>query len=63
MSAAVIERYVLVGRDGVERDYEYTDLDEAKKDAGQQDCAVIARQYQYWDSELVWTPKGEDTWK
>ena len=56
-----IERYVLVNRDDIEGDYEYTSLDEATTDAGTTH-AVIARIYEYTDSELVYTPNGADTW-
>ena len=58
---ATIERYVLVGRDGYEQDYEFDSYDEAVDAAGD-DKAVIERHYEYTDSELVWTPDGSDTW-
>lgn len=60
--SATITRYVLVDRNDVEQDYEYEHLDEAKIRAGQQDCAVLAREYEYADSDLVWTPDGSYTW-
>lgn len=59
---AEIRRYVLVTREDVELDYEYEFAHEAQEDARRQDCAVIARVYEYADSELVWTPDGTDTW-
>lgn len=57
-----IRKYVLVGRDDVEQDYEYLNYQEAEENARRQDCAVIARTYTYEDSDLVWTPDGSDTW-
>ena len=57
-----IRRYVLVNKDDEEGDYEYTELDEAKRDAARLGCAVIARVYAYDDSELMWTPTGENVW-
>lgn len=58
---ATIERYVLVSRDDSEGEYEYDTLQGAIDDADE-DHAVIARQYVYDDSELVWTPDGSDVW-
>lgn len=58
---ATIERYVLVDRDDHEGEYEYETLDEAQGAAGTTH-AVIARIYEYDDSELVWTPNGSNRW-
>lgn len=58
---ASIERYVLVDRNGYEKDHEYESFDEARHDAGD-DHAVIERVYEYDDSSLVWTPDGSGTW-
>ena len=59
-----IDRYVLVDRNDIEQDHEYPDCDEAiadaRKHAGQ--FAIIERQYEYSDSELIWTPDGSDSW-
>lgn len=57
-----IRRYVLVGADNVEDDYEYESYQEAYESARRRNMAVIARVYVYDDSELVWTPDGSDTW-
>jgi hypothetical protein len=56
-----ISRYVLVSKGNQEGDHEYEEYDEAVEAAGD-DHAVIERQYEYADSELVWTPNGGDTW-
>ena len=59
-----IRRYVLVDRNDHEGPEEYANLDEAINAAqvlGEGE-AVIARVYEYTDSELVWTPDGSDTW-
>jgi hypothetical protein len=58
---AHISRYVLVSKGNQEGDHEYEEYDEAVEAAGD-DHAVIERQYEYADSELVWTPNGGDTW-
>lgn len=57
-----IRRYVLVDADDTELDYEYDSFNEASAAASTQGCAVIARIYEYSDSELVWTPNGEEQW-
>jgi hypothetical protein len=57
-----ILRFVLVDRNNVEQDYEYTSFAEAKDQAVRQACAVIQRTYTYDDSELVWAPNNADTW-
>jgi len=59
-----ILRYVLIGPDNVEEDYEYATLAEAKSDATQRKgpTAIIMRTYVYDDSELVWTPDGSAIW-
>lgn len=58
---ASISRYVLVDREDHEQDYEFEDFDEAVEAAGDTH-AVVERQYEYADSELVWTPDGGDQW-
>lgn len=58
---AEIRRYVLVDEDDEEGTYAYETLAEAQQAAGL-DHAVVAQIYVYGDSELVWTPNGEDTW-
>lgn len=57
-----ISRYVLSDWNGVERDYEYDNYADAELDAARERCAVVERLYTYTDSELLWTPNGEDTW-
>ncbi len=57
-----IHRYVLVDRDDMEQDYEYSSYRDAETDAMRQNAAVICRTYVYDDSELVWTPDGSDAW-
>ena len=57
-----ILRFVIVDSDNNEGDHEYADRDEAIRDAGKQGAAVIMRTYIYDDSELVWTPNGDDVW-
>jgi hypothetical protein len=57
-----IQRYVLVGRDGTEEDYEYSEYTEAYESANRRNMAVVARVYVYEDSELIWTPDGSDAW-
>ncbi|MBU8840193.1 MULTISPECIES: hypothetical protein [Mycobacteriaceae] len=59
---ASITKYVLVGTDDVEQDYEYDSCPEAIEAAKKQGCAVIEREYVYDDSSLVWTPDGSDRW-
>lgn len=56
-----ISRYVLVDRNDQEQDYEYESYDEAVTAAGDTH-AVIEREYEYSDSQLVWTPNGRDSW-
>ncbi len=58
----MITRYVLVRRDDTEEDYEYEDLEEAKSVAARWGLAVIERQYEFSDTDLVWTPDGSGTW-
>ena len=58
---AEILRYVLVDRENNEGDYEYHSLKGAVEAAGS-DEAVIERTYEYSDSELAWTPDGDDVW-
>ena len=60
---AEIQKYVLVDSDDVEQDWEYDTLREAENAAQDRgNLAIIARTYEYSDSELVWTPDGSDTW-
>ena len=59
---STITRYVLVDADDNEQDYEYERYTEAESDARRDGFAVIAREYVYDDSELVWTPDGSDSW-
>ena len=56
-----ILRYVLVDADDTERDTEYETL-HAAISAADGTQAVISRTYVYDDSELVWTPGGENFW-
>ena len=56
-----INKYVKVNPDGSEEDFEYDTMDEAV-DSSDGTQAVIERTYTFDDSELVWTPNGEDTW-
>ena len=59
-----IDRYVLVDKNDVEQDFEYTDYDEALAAARKYngEFAVIEREYIYSDSDLIWTPEGCDSW-
>lgn len=57
-----IRRYVLVDEDDNEQDYEYDSYRAALDAAREYGCAIVARTYEYADSELVWTPDGGDTW-
>lgn len=57
-----ILRFVLVDSDNNEDNYEYTDREQAERDAAKESKAVIMRTYVYDDSELVWTPNGNDVW-
>lgn len=57
-----IRKYVLVDKDDHELDDEYDTLDKAQLDAARSGCAVVARVYEYSDSELVWTPDGSNVW-
>jgi hypothetical protein len=58
-----IERYVLIDSDNNEGDWEYESFKEAVGEAiSQGDTAVVARIYEYDDSELVWTPDGSSVW-
>lgn len=61
---ASIYRYVLVDEADNEEDAEYDSFDEAlfAAQARGGDVAIIAREFEYTDSELVWTPHGEDVW-
>tara|TARA_R100001086_G_scaffold238330_1_gene162980 strand:+ start:374 stop:703 length:330 start_codon:yes stop_codon:yes gene_type:complete len=56
-----ILKYVLVDENGNEGDFEYALFELAKAAAGN-DHAVLERKYCYEDSELAWTPNGDDTW-
>lgn len=58
---AEILKYVTVDRNGVEGDYEFDTLKEAREVAGT-NSAVMQRTYLYDDSELVYTPDGGDQW-
>lgn len=58
---STITRYVLVGPDDIEADYEYTSCDDARQ-AARPDQAILERTYTYDDSELVETPCGCQTW-
>ena len=60
---AEIQKYVLVDQDDVEQDWEYDTFREAQNAAQDQgNLAIIARTYEYTDSELAWTPNGSGTW-
>ncbi len=57
-----IRRYVLVDADDNEQDYEFANYQDAYASAQKQNMAIIARTYEYSDSELVWTPTGSNEW-
>lgn len=58
-----IEKYVIVDADDNEDDRVFDTLDEAKDNAPtDQPCAIIARIFEYADSELVWTSTGANIW-
>ncbi len=57
-----IRRYVLVDNKDNEQDYEFAYYQDAYDAARKQNMAVVARTYEYSDTELVWTPTGSDTW-
>ena len=58
---ATIEKYIIAQANGSELDYEYDDYQEAlgaardKADQTNKKWQVIARQYEYTDSELIET--------
>lgn len=56
-----IEMYVLIDRDGLSLDAVFDDFEEAENAAGSE-YAVVARIFEYSDSELVYTPDGSMTW-
>jgi hypothetical protein len=62
--AAMITRYVLVDADDHYVSDEIADLQCAINLAGQRpgSLAVVALNYEFADSELVWTPDGRLTW-
>ena len=57
-----IRRYVLVDRDNNEGLHEYRRYDKAETDAQLLGHAVVARIYEFTDSELVFTPDDSDIW-
>jgi hypothetical protein len=57
-----IRRYVLVNEDDHEEDFEYWSYAEAERAAKRVGSAIIARTYEFADSELAWTPDGGDVW-
>ncbi len=57
-----IRRYVLVDRENNEDDSNYESYPEAESEARKRGCAVIARVFEYTDSELIWTPNGASVW-
>lgn len=58
-----IRKYVIVGPDNGEDFGDYDLFDDAQTEAIRRgDSAVIARIYEFADSELVWAPDGADTW-
>lgn len=65
---STISRYVIVNDQDHEEDHEYDSYDEAETDASarvakhHERLAIIERQYEYTDSELVWTSTGADHW-
>jgi phage I-like protein len=60
--ASEVHRYVVVGRDDVEDDYEHETLEQAVRQAESTGGAVLRVTYEYSDSELCWTPDGSDRW-
>jgi hypothetical protein len=60
---STITKYVVVDERDQEGDYEYDHLEQARAAAiGAGNSAVIAREYEYSDSDLVWTPNGAMSW-
>ena len=57
-----IRRYVLVDTEDNAEEDDYEDYNEAYEQARKRNMAVIARVFEYSDSELIWTPDGSDTW-
>ena len=58
-----IRRYVLVDKEDNEEEYEYDRyVDALTATVGRMDVAIIARTYEYTESELVWTPDGSHVW-
>ena len=59
-----IRKYVLVSADDSEYSNEYDESEylDAVREAARLGCAVIARVYEYSDSELIWTPDGGSIW-
>lgn len=59
-----IYTYVVVDEQGQYVGEELDTFDEAKNSAIQHgNSAVVMITYTFDDSELLWTPNGEDTWK
>ena len=59
---AEITLYVLVDSHDVPGITNYENFEEAKREAQKYGMAVVAHVYEWADSELTWTPNGEDTW-
>lgn len=58
-----IRTYVLVDRSGSYVSEEMDTLEEAKDEAEDRGhVAVVEFQYEFTDSELVWTPDGSNIW-
>nr|WP_296763914.1 hypothetical protein [Rhodococcus sp. (in: high G+C Gram-positive bacteria)] len=56
-----VYKYVLVDDSDEER-AEYDDYHEAVSAAEHWGYAIVTHTYEFADSELTWTPNGEDTW-
>jgi hypothetical protein len=59
---ATITKYVVCDREGQADGWEYDSFEDAKAAALTDGSAVVAREYEYADEELVWTPDGSTTW-
>ena len=57
-----LSRYVCVDTDDHEHDILFDTYAEALAYAEQAGCAVVEYEYEFSDSNLVWTPNGESTW-
>jgi len=61
MSAEIRQYHLVDAEDSVE-EWPYDSYQEAYEQARKRNMAVVAYVYEWSDSELIWTPNGENTW-